>query len=568
MEKSWRYRFGFLAFLVLFSLFALVPTFFKIDQNSKYPWKSKITLGLDLQGGLYIVLGIDFPKVYREEVKSYVTKASYMLKEEGIEVEVGALNIDDPNDPKASIVLKNETQADAALKLMRDNYGYPLRLTASEGKTLVYGLQSNIKDEIEKNSVDKSTEIIRNRIDEFGVSEPEITSLGKDKVVVQLPGVKDVEKAKELIGKTAKLDFKFVNSDFNPVTLNELITKAESSGITEETSKNFSDYVFKLNQFVQKDLPPGHEILFEKVVNKVSLKTEKKTPYLVESIAPLTGDDLQEAHVNIDQENQRPYVGIAFKPAGAVRFSEVTEKNVGRMMAIILDNNIYSAPVIQQKISGGQAQITLGNSDYNAMLSDAKDLALVLRAGALPVELEFQEQRIVGPSLGADSIKAATYASIIASLCIFIFVIFYYKTSGVIASITLILNVLFTLGCLVGLDATLTLPGIAGIALTVGMAVDGNIIIYERIREEIRKGASVLASVEAGFARAFWTIVDANLTTLVAGIALLNFGTGPIRGFAVTLIIGVVVTVYTTYFASKIFFDYMTKKNHGKSLSI
>lgn len=568
MGKNWWYQFSLLVFLLVFSLASLVPTFFNLSKESSYPLDSKITLGLDLQGGLYIVLGIDFQKVYREEVKNYVTKATYMLKEEGISAEVGLLNVEDPNDPKQLITIKDASQLEAAQKLMRENYGYPLRLTSSENNQLTYGLQSMIKDEIEKSAVEKSTEILRNRIDEFGVSEPDIASLGKDKVVVQLPGVKDVERAKELIGKTAKLAFKFVHNEFSPQQLDVLIKKASDAGIKEETSKNFSDYVFQLNQFVQKDLPEGHEIIFEKKVNKISLKTESLIPFLVESLAPITGEDLQDAGVRIDQQEQKPYVSLSFKPSGALRFSEVTEKNVGRLMAIVLDNNVYSAPRINQKISGGEAQITMGAMDYNSILTEAKELALVLRAGALPVELEFQEQRIVGPSLGTDSIKEASYASVIAAMFVFLFMIFYYKASGLVAVGTLIANVIFTLACLVGLEATLTLPGIAGIALTIGMAVDGNIIIFERIREEIRRGASSLASVEAGFASAFWTIVDANLTTLIAGLALLNFGTGPIRGFAVTLIIGVVVTVYTTYFASKIYFDWHLEKTKSKTLSI
>ena len=216
-----------------------------------------------------------------------------------------------------------------------------------------------------------------------------------------------------------------------------------------------------MNQFLQKELPAGHEILFEKTVNKISLKTETLIPYLVETLAPITGEDLQDAHVAINQQEQRPYVSLSFKPAGAVRFSEVTEKNVGRLMAIVLDNNIYSAPKINQKISGGEAQITLGAMDYNTTLNEAKELSLVLRAGALPVELEFQEQRIVGPSLGADSIKKASYASALAGLCIFLWVMYYYRMSGVFAVITLVANVIFTLACLVGLEATLTLPGVS-----------------------------------------------------------------------------------------------------------
>lgn len=236
-------------------------------------------------------------------------------------------------------------------------------------------------------------------------------------------------------------------------------------------------------------------------------------------------------------------------------------------MAIVLDGNVFSAPVINERISGGSAQITLGALGYNEAAKQATDLALVLRAGALPVELDFQEQRIVGPSLGADSIDKAELAGIIGAILVFAFIIFYYKTAGLFASITIVCNVILSLACLVGLEATLTLPGIAGIALTVGMAVDGNIIIYERIREELLKGGSPKEAIFLGFDKAFWTILDANLTTAIAGLCLLNFGTGPIRGFAVTLLIGIVTTVYTSYFVSKILFDFYATKS-TKTLSI
>ncbi|MEX0798043.1 MAG: protein translocase subunit SecD, partial [Bacteriovoracaceae bacterium] len=250
------------------------------------------------------------------------------------------------------------------------------------------------------------------------------------------------------------------------------------------------------------------------------------------------------------------------------QFEEVTGENIGKRLAIILDNNVYSDPVIQSRIGGGNAQITLGQGNYNDTLKEARDLSLVLRAGALPVELQFQEQRIVGPSLGADSIEKAQSAGLIAAALVFIFILLFYKGAGVISLTALGLNVVFVLACLVGLEATLTLPGIAGIVLTVGMAIDGNIIIYERIKEELRQGTPVREAVETGFSRAFWTILDANLTTAVAGLMLLNFGTGPIRGFAVTLLIGIGATIYTAYFVSKVFFEAYMERNRGKSVSI
>ena len=309
-------------------------------------------------------------------------------------------------------------------------------------------------------------------------------------------------------------------------------------------------------------------LTFRKSISKITNEVSEMYPYLVESTGSLGGEDLQDASVRIDQQNNRPYVAINFKPNGAKVFEKITEENVGRRMAIILDGNVYSDPVIQEKIAGGNASINLGSGNYNDSLAQARDLALVLRAGALPVELDFEEQRIVGPSLGADAIKKAQFAAMVGSLIVFAFALLYYKMSGMIAIVTLLFNVMFTMACLVGMGATLTLPGIAGIALTVGMAIDGNIIIYERIKEEIASGTPNREAVAMGFDRAFWTILDANLTTAAAGICLINFGTGPIRGFAVTLLIGIIATVYTSYFVAKLMFEYYIKKSTKQKISI
>lgn len=268
----------------------------------------------------------------------------------------------------------------------------------------------------------------------------------------------------------------------------------------------------------------------------------------------MTGEDLQDASVQIDQQDRKPLVAFQFNPRGAALSERVTGDNIHKRMAIVLDNIIQSAPVIQSRISD-RGQITLGNGDYDATLKEAQDLAIVLRAGALPAQLEFQEQRVIGPSLGQDSIHRGALASIIGSLLVFLFVAFYYRVSGLIAVFSLLLNVLFVLACLVGLDATLTLPGIAGIALTVGIAVDSNVVIYERIREELRAGKNAHGAVESGFQKAFRTIMDANVTNAAAAVVLLMYGTGPIKGFAVTLLIGIVTTLFTAVFVCKVIFD-------------
>lgn len=568
MKRSWWTRFTFLILITLVSVVMIMPTFVKFSEDSGYPVKSKINLGLDLQGGLYMILGIDFKRVYRDEVANYARKIEYTLNDQGIAAKVGDLNVEDPDDPQHSIVLSDDTTVSRAKDIIREYFPGNLRLTGENGPVLSYALTKVNRSQIEEQSVSKSIEVIRNRIDEFGVTEPEIVSQGTDRIVVQLPGVRDIDRAKELIGKTAKLEFKLVNADVPFATVQSWLERAKAQGIVFKKGERFSVYLDSLNEYLKKDLPEGYILAFERDINPQTNEVVSEIPYLVDAAARITGDNLQDARVLIDQQKNEPYVSLEFKPQGAKLFEDLTGENVGRQLAIILDGNVYSAPTVQTRIGGGRAQITMGTGGFNKIMQQARDLALVLRAGALPVQLDFLEQRTVGPSLGADSIERAEIAGLIGAAFVFLFMFIYYRISGGIAAVTLSLNVLFVLACLVGLEATLTLPGIAGIALTVGMAVDGNIIIYERIREEMKKGVAFYRAVENGFSNAFWTIVDANITTALAGLCLLNFGTGPIRGFAVTLLIGIMATVYTSYFVSKMIFELYMNKTEGQDLSI
>lgn len=568
MKRSWWYRFTFLLIVAVISGISIVPTAFDFKETDNFPVKSKINLGLDLQGGLYMILGIDFKKVYHDEVKGYARRVEYALKDDkGYGLTIGDVDRTDAFDPKITLKFAASGHVEGARDLIHSGYNGFLRITGESDTSLQIALTKKVKTDIEEQSVKRSIEVIRNRIDEFGVTEPEIVSQGKDRIVVQLPGVKDIERAKELIGKTAKLEFKLVNSDVPMAQITTWLENARKEGIEFKKGDRFSDYVRAINEKVKKDLPEGHVLAFEKKVNAKG-DVEQMIPYVLEGSARLTGDDLEDARVQFNQQQNQPEVGMNFKSRGAKIFGDVTGENVGRLMAIVLDGNVYSAPRINGKIPNGRASITLGGRSYAAQLKEAKDLALVLRAGALPVQLDFLEQRTVGPSLGADSISKARFASFIGCILVFAFIVVYYKTSGAIAMMTLGLNVMVVLAMLVGLEATLTLPGIAGIALTVGMAVDANIIIYERIREEIRKGVGFYKAVENGFNSAFWTIIDANITTALAGICLLNFGSGPIRGFAVTLLIGIFATVYSSYFVGKLLFEFYMNKVEGQDLSI
>ncbi|MBF0297734.1 MAG: protein translocase subunit SecD [Oligoflexia bacterium] len=568
MKSSWWYRFSLMMFVLLIAVMVSLPTFLNFNSEGKYPFKSKVNLGLDLQGGLYMVLGINFNNVYRDEIRSYINKFEYTLKDIGIESTPGDIIVTDPVDPKHTITITKKEDIGKAKDRIREYFGEVVRLTAEKGNVLEYGLNMILRTRVEEQAVSKSIEVIRNRIDEFGVTEPEIISQGKDRILVQLPGIKDIERAKDLIGKTAKLEFKLVNDDIDAATLASWVSKAEVSGIKFEKGSRFSDYLNKINTYLNNDLPKGFEIAFQKKMNNQTNELESKTPYLVEVLAQITGDDLEDAGVQIDSQKNQPYVSMTLKSQGAKRFEDLTGNNKGKRLAVILDGNVYTAPHINERIGGGRAQITLGQGDYDKMLREAKDIALVLRAGALPVPLEFEEQRVVGPSLGQDSIKQANYAGLISCLAIFIFAIFYYRFSGLIAVTTLILNMIFIFATLIVFDATLTLPGIAGIVLTIGMAIDSNILIYERIREELRHGAHTFKAMQAGFQHAFWTIVDVHVTTALSALCLLNFGTGPIRGFALTLLIGVISTVYCSFFVSRVFFDLYLNRVSGKELSI
>ncbi|HAZ14515.1 MAG: protein-export membrane protein SecD [Bdellovibrionales bacterium GWA2_49_15] len=568
MKANWWYRFLLFVFLTVLSAVTVMPTIFKFDENSKFPIKSKISLGLDLQGGLYMILGIDFKKVYKDEITGYARKMAFSLNDFGVKAKMGELKVTDPDDPQFSVVIENAADLEKAKQRIKDYFPSIIRMTEEKGTELFYGLTKVIRTQVEEQSVTKSIEVIRNRIDEFGVTEPEILAQGKDRIVVALPGVKDIERAKELIGKTAKLEFRIVNDEVPPAKIQEWLEKVKASGLEFKKGESWSKYVVAVNEKLKADLPKDFELAFERKVNKTTNEVTLLVPMLVDAVPRLTGDELQDAGVQIDQQKNEPYVSLEFKSLGAKLFEEITGGNVGKRMAVMLDGNIYTAPNIQTKIGGGRAQITLGSGNFNSLMQQARDIALVLRAGALPVQLDFQEQRSVGPSLGQDSIAKTSLAALISCAAVFIFMMFYYRLSGVIAVVTLLANVLFILAGLVGLEATLTLPGIAGIALTVGMAVDGNIIIYERIREEIKKGIGYYKAVENGFNHAFWTILDANVTTAFAGICLLQFGTGPVRGFAVTLLLGIVATVYTAYFLNNILFEFYMNKTEGQDLSI
>jgi protein-export membrane protein SecD len=566
MGRQWWAKFAFLMVTIVFATVYVIPTVANLNpQTTKFPFKDKINLGLDLQGGLYMVLGVDFNQIYREVVDRQITSFSERLKEKGVTVKAVKMQADGSTreDPLAAVEF-DPSKREQAYKILKDEF-WTLRLTKEGAGRFEVGIAHEHRGEISERTINQSIEVIRNRIDEFGVSEPAISSQGSDRIVVELPGVKDVDRAKDLIGRTAKLEFKIVNDKgMNQAEVASLVAELEKThDAAFKDGMKFSEYVKRINDLAKSKIPADSEISFERTMG-IDGKEIGRMPFLLHSKAEVTGTDLQDAHVQFDQENNRPTVGFELNPRGAALFEKLTGDHIGERLAIVLDNIVHSAPVIQSKI-GGRGQITLGQGQHDKIMKEAKDLAIVLRAGALPARLEFMEQRVVGPSLGQDSIQKGAMAGVIGVIAVFLFVMFYYRVSGVIAVGSLLLNVLFVLAILVGLEATLTLPGIAGIALTVGIAVDSNVVIYERIREELRLGKNIHGAVESGFQKAFHTILDANVTNAAAAVVLMMYGTGPVKGFAVTMMIGIVTTVFTAVFVCKLIFDLYLKRLESRS---
>ncbi|MFQ5952130.1 MAG: protein translocase subunit SecD [Candidatus Omnitrophota bacterium] len=378
-----------------------------------------------------------------------------------------------------------------------------------------------------KDAPQRALEVIRNRIDQFGVLEPHITLQGEKRILIQLPGVTDRQRAKDIIGKTAHLEFKLVSDD------PELLKKAVSGEPVEG---------FELKTMETRD--------------------EREEALLVEEDAALTGDMLVDASVQFSQQGfGLPYVSLELNDQGGDIFAEVTGLNVGRRMAVVLDGQIYTAPVIRERIPSGRAQIT-----GNFSVQEAKDIALVLRAGALPAPVKIIEERSVGPALGRDSIEKGIRAIIFGGLAVLLFMAIYYLLAGLIADLALVLNIIIITGALAYFKGTLTLPGIAGLVLTIGMAVDANVLIFERIREEFKLGKILHAAVSAGYDKAFWTILDANVTTLITALILFQFGTGPVRGFATVLSIGILASMFTALVVTRLILDFMTL-GKGKHLT-
>ncbi|NMB76153.1 MAG: protein translocase subunit SecD [Myxococcales bacterium] len=697
MDKGWYWKLGFVLVLVLFSVAFLLPSFVPEALPAWYKdiFSRKVNLGLDLQGGIHLVLGVEVDKALEDKADQYAGDFKDALKEKRIPFKrVSRL----PGTFDLLFELENTDDLKKLEKRVLNTY-FNLKKVSEEGSTLRVTFDEKFVEELRKNARDQCRMTVRNRVDEIGVAQPTIAPHGDVGILVQLPGEFDPERAKKLLGRTAQLVFKVVDdkSDFikkykdrlpqgvrmesynysgpNEEVVTEFflvsrgkgnegknrlqdffnnvseidaflksksvdpkiagrivellregisdserreiqtlarqafgVTDAAPAGANTPEEKNTDvaaaaapadakavpapdgapsapvdekkaepapataataalppDYV-EFERLLRGKVPDDREIGYSRTEQQ--LEVEYRTYYLHREVA-MTGDYITDARVQMDPETGHPEVSLTFDRTGAVKFEKLTGAHVRERMAIVLEGEVSSAPVIQQRIAGGRARITLGSTrDYNSALTEANDLAAVLRAGALPAPVRILEERTVGPTMGEDARRQGSWALAIGTLLVVLFMVVYYGIFGLIADVALVLNAILILVCMVAFGATLTLPGIAGIVLTLGMAVDANVIINERIREELRAGKTPRAAVEAGYSRAFWTIFDANLTTLITAFVLMSYGSGPVQGFAVTLAIGLVVSMFTAIFVTRVLVDWLVAHRKAASISV
>ncbi len=520
MERGIMYRAATVAVAVLWAMLCLVPNW---TTNLPGWWKAvlptrPINLGLDLQCGIHMVLTVDADKAVENSVDLLADQLQADLRDE--QIATRGWKREGRNDLTFELVSRQKNEALEEFlssnypnieKVSGDSGGYRYRLVAAEA------------DGIRQLAIEQALETIRNRVDEFGVSEPTIQRTSTDGILVQLPGVQDPERAKRLIGRTAQLQFRLVAENENA---------------------------------------PNTEVLTGLEVDSVTGRPSSVT-YRVEPGIIMAGDVIADARHRPGQMGEAPYVAITFDARGAKIFERVTSESVERRLAIVLDGKVQSAPVIQERIGGGRAVIT-----GSFTLDEARDLAIVLRAGALPAPVNIAEERTVGPSLGRDSIDAGLRSFKIGGVLVVLSMLLYYRLAGLVADLGLAVNLIVLMGFLTAFQATLTLPGIAGILLTMGMAVDANVLINERIREELKDGQHARAALEAGYKHALPAILDSNITTLLAGLVLFQFGSGPVKGFALTLSIGILTTIFGAVFASRVFHELFVPRKAGARMSI
>jgi preprotein translocase subunit SecD len=529
VSKNIGLRSAIYAVLTIVALVYLIPTF-----STELPswWKvlpvNKVKLGLDLQGGMQLKYEVDTASAVKSELDMLVEGVRDNLREK--KIKYSDIKTNSTNGIDLTLLSDQDVTSFDSLKNLYSDYSIETGEKTENGQVIRMNLKPAAIQQMLKSATEQAKETIDNRLNQYGLSETEvIPDTDKHRILIQLPGEKNLDKAISLIGQTAQLEFKLVD-DANSV-----------------------------DEAIKGNIPSGDEILY-------SIKAEngstKKRAYLVKKRASLTGGYVTNADVKFSNQTGQPYVELTFNDKGSRLFEKVTGDNVGKQLAIILDNNVYSAPVIQSKISG-TASIT---GSFTS--EEATELKIVLKAGALPAKLTPIEQRIVGPSLGKDSINKGEMSMIVGTGLVILFMIIYYGFSGLIADFALVLNTIFVMAGLAAFGATLTLPGLAGIILLIGMCVDTNVLIYERMREELRLGKTLRTAMETGYSKTMVTIIDTHVTTILSAIVLYQFGSGPVRGFAVTLTIGLFANFLTAIFITRVIFDYLIIERKWKKISV
>jgi preprotein translocase subunit SecD len=510
---------GILLTAFVVCLFA-VPSFFSEKTVARWPsWAQRhIVLGLDLQGGSSLLLEVDTSAVRKERLQALNDDVLRVLRGArvpftGRAIQGNSVVVHITRDADVKTALDKLGELSQPLSGILGSSGQrSLDITESIGLVTLTPSDAALSERV-RQAVDQSIEIIQRRVNELGLVEPSIQREGLDRILVQVPGLQDPTRLKEILGKTAKLDFRMVDQSMSP-------------------------------DDAQTHPPADSEVL----------SGPKGEKYLIYKQVLVSGADLIDAQPSFDQRSNEPVVTFRFNSSGARKFAEVTQQNVGKPFAIVLDNQVVSAPVIQEPILGGSGQIT-----GNFTVQQANDLAILLRAGALPAPLTIVEERTVGPGLGQDSIIAGEHAAYVGAALVVFFMLVTYGLFGLFANLAVAVNVAMIFGVLSMLGATLTLPGIAGIVLTVGIAVDSNVLIYERIREEVRAGRTAISAIDAGFTRALATILDSNITTFIAAAVLFYAGSGPVRGFAVTLGIGILTSLFTAFTLTRLIVAYWVR---------
>jgi preprotein translocase subunit SecD len=585
MDRAWYWKAGLIVAVALISIWALVPsvTYFKLPASErnetsvfeqarpKWAPAKHLNLGLDLQGGIHLVMGVEVDRAVKEKAVRRAEQIAAELERKEIK---GA---EVKGDPDTGFVTITAPDVGKAKDVISEQYS-DMTIRHSDSRSMEVAFKDETVRQLKDSAIDQATKTIRNRVDQWGVAEPTIARRNDASILVQLPGYSNPEKARDLIGKTAQLELKICDDT------NDTVTKL--TGLPEGVKLDFESYSGPgdatvrvpyltsadrgvLEAFIKDKAPAGEQFLVgrdDKAQLGQTQKTQLWRTYLVEKKAGITGEYITEAIVPADwasRDERRPYVELFFNRTGATLFGQLTKANIRKRMAIVLDDTVNSAPVIQTEISGGICSITLGGlKSQQDILAEAKGLALVLKSGALPAPVKILEERSVGASLGPELIRRGSLAALIGLLAVLVFMAIYYRFSGLVADVALVLNGIVVLAIMAALNSTLTLPGIAGFVLTLGMAVDANVLINERIREEMRAGKQIASAVRNGYDKVFWTIFDGHVTALVAGFVIRMYGSGPVKGFATTLIIGLLASMFTSIVVTRAIVEWFV--SHGR----